>query len=180
MIAAVRALVLVALVLVPAAAAAEPVRVIDSSSVGAYRLTHSRDRAIDVFGAPTYSRDSHNLNLPQPENRRCGTYWSRHKLGISYLGECSNTGRAYQVTVEGTGWRTREGLRVGDRASRIARIYRGARQTPGPKPGIAQEWGLGTLGVEWDLRRARPSSAVIVATQSGRVVGFVLRSSDLR
>ena len=180
MISHVRALALVVLALVPAAGAAPPSRVVDSSSVGPYQLTQSRDRAIDVFGAPTYSSDSHNLNLPQPENRRCRTYWSRHKLGISYLGECSNTGRAYQVTVKGTGWRTREGLRVGDRASRITRIYRGARRTRGPKPAVAQEWSLAALGVEWDLRRARPSSAVIVATQSGRVVGFVLRSSDLR
>jgi hypothetical protein len=171
----VRALALVALVLVPSAPAATPARVIDSDSVGAYRITQSRTRAIDVFGAPTFSRDTHGLNLPAPESARCSTYWRRLELLVSYVGPCSLTGRAYRIAVEGEGWRTREGLRVGDRASRITQIYRGARQTRGPDAATVARWTFSPLGVEWDLRRARPSSAVIVATQSGRVVGFELR-----
>ena len=175
MISPVRALALVALLLVPCAAAATPVRVIDSDSVGAYRITQSRARAIDVFGAPTYSIDSHNFNFPQGENKRCRTHWRSLELTISYLGECSLPGRAWRITVEGAGWRTREGLRIGDRAARITQLYRGARQTRGPDAPTVMRWTLTPLGVEWDLRRARPSSGVIVATQSGKVVGFELR-----
>ena len=170
-----RALALLALVLVPSAVAATPVRVIDSESAGSYRLTQSRARAIDVFGAPTFSIDSHNFNFPTSDDERCRTHWRSLELTISYLGECSLTGRAWRITVEGAGWRTREGLRVGDRASRITQLYRGARQTRGPDAATVTRWGLTPLGVEWDLRRARPSSGVIVATQSGRVVGFELR-----
>lgn len=159
-------------VLGPSALAATPSRVIDSDSVGGYRITQSRARAIDIFGAPTYSRDHHYTSLPQPVfPPRCATHWRSLGLWISHLGECSLPGRTWRVTVEGDGWRTREGLRIGDRAARITRIYRGARTTRGPDPKL----GIGALGVEWDLRRARPSSAVIVATQSGRVVGFELR-----
>jgi hypothetical protein len=150
-------------------------RVIDSDSVGAYRIWESRQRAVDIFGAPTYSVHSHNLNLPQGENTRCRTHWRSLELTISFLGECSLTGRAWRITVEGAGWRTREGLRVGDRASRIALLYRGARRTRGPDAATVARWTLTPLGIEWDLRRARPSSSVIVATQSGRVAGFELR-----
>jgi hypothetical protein len=167
--------VLVALVLVPSATAAQVSRVVDSQSVGGYRITQSRARAIDVFGAPTYSVDSHNFNLPQGENARCRTHWRSLGLTISYLGECSLPGRAWRITVEGDGWRTREWLRIGDRAARITRVYRGAKVTRGPDAATVTRWSLTPLGVEWDLRRARPSSAVIVATQSGRVVGFELR-----
>ena len=170
-----RALALAALVLVPSAAAATPVRVIDSESVGGYRITQSRARAIDVFGAPTFSFDAHNFNFPVSERSHCRTHWRRFELVVSYLGACSLTGRAWRITVEGVGWRTREGLRVGDKASRITQIYRGARQTRGPDAATVARWTLTPLGVEWDLRRARPASVVIVATQSGRVVGFELR-----
>ena len=169
-----RALALLVLVLVPAAGAATPARVVDSESVGGYRITQSRTRAIDIFGAPTYSVDRHNLNFPQGANAYCRTYWRRFELTISYFGECSLTGRAWRITVEGAGWRTREGLRVADPAARITRVYRGAKVTRGPTA-AEMRWFVTPLGVEWDLRRARPSSGVIVATQSGRVVGFELR-----
>jgi hypothetical protein len=170
----VRALALIALVVVPSATAAAPARVIDSVSVGGYRITQSRSRAIDVFGAPTFSVHRHNLNLPQGQNTYCRTHWRSLELTLSNFGECSLPGRTWRITVEGNGWRTREGLRVGDRASRITQLYRGARRTAGPDA-AATRWFVTPLGVEWDLRRARPSSAVIVATQSGRVVGFELR-----
>ena len=153
-----RALALVVLVVVPSAVAATPARVIDSESVGSYRLAQSRARAIDLFGAPTFSIDSHNLNFPTSENDRCRTHWRSLELTISYLGECSLTGRAWRITVEGPGWRTREGLRVGDRAGRITQLYRGARQTRGPDAAAVARWFITPLGVEWDLRRARPSS----------------------
>jgi hypothetical protein len=60
-------------------------------------------------------------------------------------------------------------------AYRITQLYRGARRTRGPDAATVVRWSLTPLGVEWDLRQARPSSGVIVATQSGRVVGFELR-----
>lgn len=167
-----------AVVLAPSAVSATPSRVIDSESVGNYRITQSRTRAMDVFGAPTTSENARRFDrngIPEREISFCITTWRPLGLIIRYLGDCSFTGRAYRVTVEGPGWRTREGLRIDDKASRITRIYRGARTTRGPSAAMYVRWTLMPLGVEWDLRRARPSSGVIVATQSGRVVGFELR-----
>ena len=176
-----KALALVALALASGAdTAAAPARVIDSESVGAYGVTQPRARAIDVFGAPTYSADSHPYNLPQPDRRYCRTYWRSLSLVITYIGECSLTGRVRRVTVEGAGWRTREGLRIGDTVKRLSSVYRGARLTPLPSGSTVERWGFSPLGREWDLRRARPSSGVIVATASGRIVGFELRSAELR
>ena len=169
--------VLAAAMLVPVGAAAPATRVVDSESVGGYRLTQSRSRAIDAFGAPTLS---HSYNLPQGGSPVCRTYWRSLRLVITYLGECSFTGRAWRATVEGNGWRTREGLRIGDVAKRITRVYRGAKVTRRPSPAAVIKWTLMPLGIEWDLRRARPSSSVIVATQSGKVVGFELRPAELR
>jgi len=160
------------------AAAPSPSRVIDSDSVGGYRITQSRSRAMDVFGAPTTSDNARRLDrqgIPERDISYCITSWRPLGLIIRYLGGCSLTGRAYRITVEEPGWRTREGLRIGDRASRITQIYRGARTTSGPTAAMYRQWTLMPMGVEWDLRRARPSSGVIVATQSGRVVGFELR-----
>lgn len=165
-------------VLVPSAGAAAPARVIDSDSVGAYRITQPRARAIEVFGAPTSSENARRRDregIPEREISFCITSWRPIGLRIAYLGPCSATGRAYRITVEGAGWRTREGLRTGDAASRITRIYAGARTTTGPTVAMYLRWNVQAMGTEWDLRRARPSSGVIVATRSGRVFGFDLR-----
>jgi len=124
--------------------------------------------------------DTHAYNLPQGDSPQCRTYWRSLDLLITYLGECSFTGRAWRATVEGNGWRTREGLRIGDPARRITRVYRGAKVTRGPSSAAVIKWTLTPLGIEWDLRRARPSSSVIVATRSGKVVGFELRPAELR
>lgn len=176
-----RALALVVLALVPAAAsAASPARVIDSSSVGSYRFEQSRSRALDIFGAPTTSADSHPYNLPQGDSPRCRTHWRSLDLMIEYTGECSFAGRARRVIARGDAWRTREGLRIGDSVRRLTRSYRGARATRPPSGSTTERWGFSPLGIEWDLRRARPSSNVIVVTRSGRVVGFELRLSELR
>jgi hypothetical protein len=183
MISHMKALVLVALTFVPAATAASPARVIDSDSIGAYKITQSRERAMAVFGAPTFSRDGRKLDyegVPEREISFCITAWRSLGLIVWYHNACSSAGRAYRATAEGPGWRTREGLRVGDGESRIGRVYRGARKARATPPAKAQEWILIPLGVNWDLRRAHPTSGVIVATQSGRVVGFELRAASLR
>mgnify|MGYP002336169953 CR=1 FL=1 len=140
-----------AVVLAPSAVSATPSRVIDSESVGNYRITQSRTRAMDVFGAPTTSENARRFDrngIPEREISFCITTWRPLGLIIRYLGDCSFTGRAYRVTVEGPGWRTREGLRIEDKASRITKIYRGARTTRGPSAAMYVRWTLMPLGVE--------------------------------
>jgi len=177
MIEAMRALALVALALVPSAVAATPSgRVIDSDSVGAYRITESRERAIDVFGAPSYSVDVQPFNLPQPDRLYCRTAWNSLQLVIEYTSECKFATRVRRIILRDKVWRTREDLRVGDTVAKLRRLYRGARVDRAQPGGL----GLAPLGLEWDLRRARPRSQVIVATREGRVVGFELRAASLR
>ena len=175
-----RTLAFVALALVPVAGAATPTRVIDSNSVGAYQVEQSRSRAIAAFGAPTESADTHNLNLPQGDATRCRTWWRSIKLFIEYTGPCSLSGRARIARVQDEVWRTREGLRVGATERRLKQVYRGVRLMPIPSGSVVERRGFGPLGREWDLRRARPSSQVIVTTRDGRVIGFELRAASLR
>jgi hypothetical protein len=153
------------------AASAAPPTVIDSGGIGLFRLGQSLLRAQQVFGPPTTSR-----NVPATEDSpRCRANWRSLELTIEFTGRCSFTGRSWRVTVTSPGWRTREGLRVGDAQKRITRVHRGARASKGPSASPVVKWGLQPLGVEWNLRRARPSSSVIVATQSGKIVGLELR-----
>lgn len=158
------------------AAPAAPPTVIDSGGIGAFRLGQTLIRAQQVFGPATTSRN------PPTEDRspRCRANWQSLGLLIEFSGTCSFTLASWRVTVTSPAWKTREGLRVNDATKRIARVYRGARATNGPSAATVVKWGLQPLGVEWDVRRARPSSTVIVATQSGKIVGFELRRADLR
>jgi hypothetical protein len=160
---------------VSATRAATPT-IIESGRVGAFRLGQSKLRAEHVFGPATLSK-----NVPAgADDLRCRAYWRSLGVMIEFTGECSFSGPSWRVTVETPGWKTREGLRIGEGVRRIGRVYRGARTTKGPGSATTVKWGLNPLGVEWDLRRARPSSTVIVATQSMRIVGFELRRADLR
>jgi hypothetical protein len=173
-----RLALVVALVLLPAAGAATPT-VVGPGTIGAYRFEQPRARAIDLFGPPTFSRDGHGINAPAFGTPRCRTTWNSLELVIEYAGPCTAPGRARRAELEGRAWRTREGLRVGDPVAKLKRLYRGARAT---KPNVAalQELGVALRGIEWDLRRARPASSVIVVTQGTRVVSFELRPASLR
>mgnify|MGYP000232795198 CR=1 FL=1 len=174
-----RLLLVLALVLPPTAIAATPT-VVGSGTIGAYRFDQPRARAVDVFGPPTYSRDTiGKLNLPQADTKQCGTVWRSLELYIEYAGPCASPGRARRAVLEGASWRTREGLRVGDTVTKLRRLYRGARKTT-PNTAALFDLGVTLRGVEWDLRRARPASSVIVVTRGTRVVAFELRLSALR
>lgn len=168
-----------ALVLLPAAAAAPSSTVVGSGTIGAYRFEQPRQRALAVFGPPTYSVDAHGINAPAFEQPRCRTTWRSLELVLEYTGPCASAGRARRAEVQGPEWRTREGLRVGDTVTRLKRLYRGARAT---KPNVAalQRLGIPLRGVEWDLRNSRPASSVIVVTRGNRVVALELRLSSLR
>jgi hypothetical protein len=174
-----RLVIVLAVTLVPAAGAATPT-VVGSGTIGAYRFEQPRSRALHVFGAPTYSRDSHGINAPAFDTPRCRTTWRSLELTIEYEGPCTTPGRARRAEIEGVGWRTRERLRVGDSVARLKRLYRGARLTPIPSGATVERWGVYPRGREWDLRRARPSSNVIVVTQGNVVTGFELRPASLR
>ena len=175
-----RLALVLALVLLPAAAAAPGPTVVGSGTIGAYRFEQPRQRALGVFGPPTYSWSSHRINAPAFDTPRCRTTWRSLELTIEYAGPCTTPGRARRAQIEGSGWRTREGLRVGDSVARLKRLYRGARLTPIPTGRTLERWGLTPRGREWDLRTARPASAVIVVTAGARVVAFELRPATLR
>jgi hypothetical protein len=166
-----RLVFVLALVLLPAAGAATPT-VVGPGTIGAYRFEQPRGRAIDLFGPPTYSRNS-------PPLFHCLTTWRSLGLHVQYSGPCSSPGRARRAELEGREWRTREGLRVGDTVAKLRQIYRGARRTS-PDEAALQRLGIALRGIEWDLRRARPASSVIVVTQGTRVVSFELRPASLR
>jgi len=110
--------------------AAEPLVLIGDRIVGGVRVLSKLARATQVFGAPDTTR---RLNA-----YGCRAVWRSTGLTLEFLdlsGAADPCGAGGMVTAIATStrWRTRTGLRVGDRVARIRRLYRHARHVVGAR-----------------------------------------------
>src|SRR5262245_29606867 len=158
-------LVVVAALAIAASAAAAPSQVIQGDvKLGAFAIQSdgSLGGAIRALGAPT-SRSRHAAG--------CKMRWA--SLGVQILfynlggqDPCSNAfGRFGKATVVGSGWRTSNGLRIGDSLARLRQVF--------PHSGKHGDW-------YWLV--IRPSrfgysghyAGLQAKISSGRVVAFVV------
>jgi len=118
---------LVAVLIAPAVASAAD-RVIRSraslvTSVGPLKPTDTGvTRLTTLFGRAT---------AVVPRGNGCVVRFSRAHITVTLAnfggGDACDAGRAQSARVDGREWRTQRGLRVGDRVSRIKRLYSRAR-----------------------------------------------------
>jgi hypothetical protein len=159
-------LVVVAALAIAAPAAAAPAQVIRSDeNVGAFAVKSdgTLGGAIRALGAPT----------SRVRNREsCHTRWA--SLGVQILfynlggqDPCSNTfGRFAQATIVGTGWRTSNGLEIGDSLTRLRQVF--------PHSGKHGDWYWLVIRPDQFGYGGR-YGALRAKIQHGRVVAFVVR-----
>ena len=161
-----------ALLAVLVLAAPQPQHVIHGDrSAGGIRIARSTPADVKkLFGAPSTSRVT--------SSQSCLQSWKGARLAVTFFtfeGKPCVRGAALAVTVTGrTAWRTAVGLRVGDSAARLRRLYPRARL----RTGLAGDSGY------WLVTRrvcaevgggAYPG--LLARMQSGRVAALVARSS---
>jgi hypothetical protein len=164
--------VIAALLAVLVLAAPQPQHVIHGDrSAGGIRIARSTPADVKkLFGAPSTSRVT--------SSRSCLQSWKGARLAVTFFtfeGKPCVRGAALAVTVIGrTAWRTAVGLRVGDSAARLRRLYPRARL----RKGFAGDSGY------WLVTRqvcaevgggAYPG--LLARLKSGRVAALVARSS---
>lgn len=152
---------LAALLLVPSAGGARSFLIVRDVSIGGFPREATVERAEAVFGQPTGWRDR--------IYDRCTLIW--RTLGLEMetyysqgaLDPCGPSGRHVSTTATDRRWRTSKGLRVGDPAAKLRRLYpKASHQGKG-------EWWLilrPFAGIELPGLAAR--------VQKGRVVSFTL------
>jgi hypothetical protein len=164
--------VIAALLAVLVLAAPQPQHVIHGDrSAGGIRIVRSTPADVKkLFGAPSTSRVT--------SSQSCLQSWKGARLAVTFFtfeGKPCVRGAALAVTVTGrTAWRTAVGLRVGDSAARLRRLYPRARL----RKGFAGDSGY------WLVTRqvcaevgggAYPG--LLARLKSGRVAALVARSS---
>ena len=113
--------------------AAEPLAIVGDRIVGGVRVLSKLARATEVFGTPDTTRRLNDYD--------CRAVWRSTGLTLEFLdlsgaADPCRVGGMVTATATSTQWRTRTGLRVGDRVARIRRLYRHARHVVGaPYPG---------------------------------------------
>lgn len=152
---------LAALLLVPSAGGARSFVIVRDVSIGGFPRDATVERAEAVFGQPTGWRDR--------IYDRCTLLW--RTLGLEMetyysqgaLDPCGPSGRHVSTTATDRRWRTSKGLRVGDPAAKLRRLYpKASHQGKG-------EWWLilrPFAGIELPGLAAR--------VQKGRVVSLTL------
>ena len=161
-----------ALLAVLVLAAPQPQHVIHGDrSAGGIRIARSTPADVKkLFGAPSTSRVT--------SSQSCLQSWKGARLAVTFFtfeGKPCVRGAALAVTVTGrTAWRTAVGLRVGDSAARLRRLYPRARL----RTGLAGDSGY------WLVTRrvcaevgggAYPG--MLARMKGGRVAALVSRSS---
>ena len=161
-----------ALLVVLVVAAPQPQHVIHGDrSAGGIRIARSTPADVKkLFGAPSTSRVT--------SSQSCLQSWKGARLAVTFFtfeGKTCVRGAALAVTVTGrTAWRTAVGLRVGDSAARLRRLYPRARL----RTGLAGDSGY------WLVTRrvcaevgggAYPG--LLARMKGGRVAALVSRSS---
>lgn len=161
-----------ALLAVLVLAAPQPQHVIHADrSAGGIRIARSTPADVKkLFGAPSTSRVT--------SSQSCLQSWKGARLAVTFFtfeGKPCVRGAALAVTVTGrTAWRTAVGLRVGDSAARLRRLYPRARL----RTGLAGDSGY------WLVTRqvcaevgggAYPG--LLARMKGGRVAALVARSS---
>lgn len=136
---------------VPGASAKPSFVIVRDVSIGGFPRDGNVGRAVALFGEPNAGA--------KPIYDRCTLRWRRLGLTMNTyysqgaLNPCSDSGRHVSTTATDRRWRTSAGLRIGDSASKLRRLY--------PK---AQYQGRG----EWWLI-LRPFAGVDLPGLSARV-----------
>jgi hypothetical protein len=126
-----------------------------------YRDTRPFPAAVRAFGQPTRSRADGNV---------CDVTWASLGVKVRFFAfgcEIPDQTAVCAITVSKVPWRTSRGLAIGDRASRIRRIYPRARFYKDPVTGPT--WVLGTRGPRDELG---PDQSLVATVKSGRVKTF--------
>ena len=118
----------------PAAAGAQSFLIVRDVSIGGFHRAGTVGDAVDVFGQPS--------GIANAIYDRCTLRWQR--LGLTMetyysqgaLSPCGDSGRHVSTTVTDRRWRTSKGLRVGDPAGKLRRLY------PRAAPQGRGEWWL--------------------------------------
>lgn len=114
------ALLLVALVLVPAAAAKPSFLIVGDVNVGGFPRTGTVKQAIQVFGQPIPA---------EPAYDTCTLQWPSYGVTMNSfytngaLNPCGPSGKNKSVTVTGHGWHTSKGLKMGDPLAKMRKLY---------------------------------------------------------
>jgi len=113
--------VLASLTIVPGASAKQSFLIVRDVSVGGFPRDATVGQAVAVFGEPNAGA--------KPVYDRCTLRW--HHLGLTMntyysqgaLNPCGDSGRHVSTTVTDGRWRTSVGLRIGDPAAKLRRLY---------------------------------------------------------
>ena len=114
-------LVLSVFFVVPSAAAKQSFLIVRDVSIGGFPRDATVARAVAVFGEPNRGA--------RPIYDRCTLRW--RQLGLTMntyysqgaLNPCGDSGRHVSTTATDRRWRTSVGLRIGDPATKIRRLY---------------------------------------------------------
>jgi hypothetical protein len=131
--------------------------------VGGVPVLSKLKRATTVFGAPDTTR-----HVSQYE---CRAVWRRIGLTLSYLslgnGDPCQFGGMVTATATSTAWRTNRGLRIGDRVTRLRRLYPRAKSVATPPYGgwwlITRHTCPTTGSQAYPGLRARTSATKVIA-----------------
>jgi len=172
MIRAMRRLTLVVMLVVlfvpPSASAKQSFLIVRDVSIGGFPRDATVGRAVAIFGEPNRGA--------KPVYDRCTLRW-RH-LGLTmntYYSQgdpspCSDSGRHVSTTVTDRRWRTSVGLRIGDSAAKMRRLYGTA-----PSQGKGEWWLIlrPFAGIELPGLSARVKAGRVVSlTMYGPRVAF--------